>query len=116
HLLVACNAAAQLYAAAVPRLDFAEPLADAGLVPGGSKKNLRYAESWTRFAAAIRPSERQLLADAQTSGGLLIAVAPSDEARLLAELERRGAPARARVGELVAGNAGTIEVVASPGR
>jgi selenide,water dikinase len=112
HLLLACNTAAQLFADAVPRLDFAETLAIEGLVPGGSKKNLAYADAWTHFDPAVRDVERQLLADAQTSGGLLIAVAPQDEARLLAELETVGAPARAVVGELVGGEAGRIEVLA----
>jgi selenide,water dikinase len=53
---------------------------------------------------------RLLLCDAQTSGGLLLAVPPDQEARLLAELERRGTPARAGIGEVVTGGPGEIEV------
>ena len=51
-----------------------------------------------------------MLADAQTSGGLLIAVAPERAGALLDDLRRRGTPAAAEVGEIVAGD-GSIEVV-----
>jgi selenide,water dikinase len=54
---------------------------------------------------------RILLCDAQTSGGLLVAVPPGGERTMLAELERRGAPARAVIGEVVEGPPGRIEVV-----
>ena len=80
-------------------------------MPGGSKRNLRYVEPVTRFDPAIGEVERLVLADAQTSGGLLLAVAPENEAALLAELARRGTPAHATVGEIIPGEAGHIEVV-----
>ena len=51
-----------------------------------------------------------MLADAQTSGGLLLAVSPANEATLLAALEAHGTPARAVIGEMVAGEAGHIDV------
>jgi selenide,water dikinase len=50
------------------------------------------------------------LCDAQTSGGLLLAVPAAAETRLLAELERRGTLARAVIGELMPGSPGEIEV------
>ena len=53
-----------------------------------------------------------LVADAQTSGGLLIAVPPDLEPSLIIELERNHAPARAGIGELVPGEPGSIEVTA----
>ena len=65
----------------------------------------------TRFAAGVDQAERLLLADAQTSGGLLFAVPPELVARAVAELEERATPACAVVGELREGPAGEIEVV-----
>jgi selenophosphate synthase len=50
-----------------------------------------------------------ILSDAQTSGGLLIAVPPDLESDLIGELERNDAPARAAIGELVPGEPGSIE-------
>ena len=115
HVALASRCAARLFADAVPTFDAARASAEAGLVPGGSKRNLQYVEPVTRFDPAIREIERLVLADAQTSGGLLLAVPPENEAALLAELASRGTPARATVGEIISGEAGHIEVVAGGG-
>jgi len=50
-------------------------------VPGGTKRNLEYVEPWTEFEATLQPWQRLLLADAQTSGGLLLAVQPGEVSR-----------------------------------
>ena len=50
-----------------------EAVADAGHVPGGTKRNARSVEAHTDFGITP-PVMRTLLADAQTSGGLLLAV------------------------------------------
>jgi selenide,water dikinase len=51
-----------------------------------------------------------VLFDAQTSGGLLIAVDPANEATLVEDLRRRGTPASAVIGRTVAGEPGRISV------
>jgi len=111
HLVLGSGCAARLFAAAVPLLGFVPPLIEEGLVPGGTRKNLSYVSPTTHFAEGVRPEERLLLADAQTSGGLLLSVAPDREAALLEALEREGTPVRAVVGEVIEGEAGRIEVV-----
>ena len=58
----------------------------------------------------IAEVDRLILSDAQTSGGLLIAVPPDRESDLIGELERNDAPAGAVIGELVPGEPGSIEV------
>jgi selenide,water dikinase len=110
HLLLGSGTAARIRADAVPRFEFARRLADQGLVPGGSKRNLAYAETHVRWDRALGEVERLVLCDAQTSGGLLLAVPPDGETRLLQELERHGTPARAVIGEVVSGKAGDIDV------
>jgi selenide,water dikinase len=112
HLLLGAKLAARVRAAALPLLPFARRLAGEGILPGGSKRNLAAAEAYATFAPGVDPALRMLACDAQTSGGLLLAVPPASLARLLAELERRGSLAYAEIGELHAGDAGTIEVVA----
>lgn len=112
HLLLGAKAAARVRAAAVPVLDFVRPLAAEGLVPGGSKSNLAYVEPYCRWDPAIDQTDRLVLADAQTSGGLLIAVPPKNVDVLLRELERHGTLARAIVGEVVAGEAGHAYLLA----
>ncbi len=112
HLLLASGLAARISADAVPLFDFVRALAAEGVLPGGTKRNLAYVEPHVDWASTLAESERLVLCDAQTSGGLLIAVPPKGEGTLLAELEKRGASARAVIGELVAGEPGRIEVSA----
>jgi len=73
HLLKLCRASgvgAEIEAGAVPYLDGARESLAAGCVPGGSRRNL----DWVRphLDASVDEDELVLLADAQTSGGLLV--------------------------------------------
>jgi selenide,water dikinase len=110
HLLLGSGLAARVSAASVPLLPLARELAAADFVPGGSRGNLDYVTPHTRFDASLSGVERLLLADAQTSGGLLIAVSPTRVEQLCEELAKAGTLAQAVVGEVVAGPAGTIDV------
>jgi selenide,water dikinase len=101
--------AAVVEAAAVPLLDGALELVESGCVPGGTRANLEFVAESVRWSETIGESLRVLLCDAQTSGGLLISVAPSDAAGLLNALRAEG-HAAADVGQLVSGVAGAIEV------
>ena len=49
-------------------------LANEGFIPGGSKRNLSYANKFADFSDSITKIERLMIADAQTSGGLLISL------------------------------------------
>ncbi len=75
-------------------------LAAQGLCPGGSKRNLTYASKNTTFSADLTEADRLLMADAQTSGGLLIAVPPAHADTLLLALARHGVETRAIIGEI----------------
>jgi selenide,water dikinase len=112
QLVLAAGAGARLAAGAVPSFDCVRGLAEAGLIPGGSRRNLEDVAPSTSFDASLEEIERLILSDAQTSGGLLIAVAPERETALLAELERNATLARAVVGEVIEAEAGRLEVVA----
>jgi selenide,water dikinase len=100
---------AALDAAAVPRLPRAFELAEQGCVPGGSRRNLTFIEPVTAWVGTFTETEKLLLADAQTSGGLLITVAPGEAGDLADELGAEG-HAAAVIGELTGGPAGRIEV------
>ena len=86
-------------AADVPLLPGVRDLATKGVVPGGSKANLEWVRPHVRFAAAVDPAWQQVLADAQTNGGLLAAVDPELTPRVLTLLHDVGVPA-AHVGEV----------------
>ena len=80
-------------------------LAARGLVPGGSRRNLAWASERLEPGAADELSVL-LLADAQTSGGLLFGAAPERAAAAAAMLEAQGHPA-AVIGRAVAGSGTT---------
>jgi selenide,water dikinase len=102
---------ARLESARVPWFDRVLELAALDVCPGGSKRNLAYAAPNTAFAPELPLHVQLLLADAQTSGGLLLSVSPGREAALLSSLERRGVGVRAVIGRIVeAGSPGRIEV------
>jgi selenide, water dikinase len=107
RMLAASGAAAELDAGAVPLLDRRVlELARTNVVPSGSKRNLAYVRATTDFGALPEP-ERLVLADAQTSGGLLIAA--TDGAALETALTARAVPF-ASIGAVVAGSPGAISV------
>jgi len=110
RMLLASGVSAEVRAASVPLLEGAAELAAAGHVPGGSNRNaadLRDAVTWT---ASPEPPTRTLLTDAQTSGGLLMCVAPGAADALLGALSD-AAPAAAVIGRVTAGAAGSISVL-----
>jgi selenide,water dikinase len=100
---------ARLSAAAIPRLASVESLLKRGVFPGGAERNQAAVESYTTWGADVSPETRLLLADPQTSGGLLIAVAPERADALEHALHAHGTPVAARIGEIVAGD--ELEVV-----
>ena len=112
NLVMGSGLSARIQAASVPMFAATRRLASEGLVPGGSKNNLRYIEATTKFAESVSQDDRLILADAQTSGGLVIAVRPENERQLLEQLEENGVETRAVIGEVVDGQAGHIEVLA----
>lgn len=96
---------AEIDASAPALLPGVEALARAGVRTGASARN------WTSYGGEIQGADalpdwtRDLMCDPQTSGGLLVAVAP-DQAQAALDLVRsRGFPAAARVGRLVDGPA-----------
>src|SRR5205085_234176 len=69
---------ARVEAEAVPVLDDAWEFVRQDVVPGGTRRNLTSVEAVVDWSERLTEHHRLVLADAQTSGGLLIAVAPSE--------------------------------------
>jgi selenide, water dikinase len=98
HLLTLCRASgvdAEIESSAVPYLDGARRSLADGFVPGGSRRNL----AWVRphLDAGVGDDELLLLADAQTSGGLLVAGELPGHPVVGRLLARGGSAARIRV-------------------
>jgi selenide,water dikinase len=91
---------AEIDSATVPLFDEVIGLAR-DCSPGGTKTNLEQAlASGARFENGVSEELRLALCDAQTSGGLLIAVSEDRTERLLDELKKRGVAAAATVGRM----------------
>ncbi|MBI1921027.1 MAG: selenide, water dikinase SelD [Geobacter sp.] len=87
--------------AQVPVLEETWALVRQGIAPGGSRRNLEFLRDRIDAAPGIGEDELLVLADAQTSGGLLIAVPASNSRRMNEELGRRNVPIAAEIGEIV---------------
>lgn len=87
-------------------------LAREDCIPGGTRKNYTFLqeEEALRWDPGIDETTRLVVADAQTSGGLLIAVAKEKSRDLLSRLEEKKTPAAALIGETVEDPAGCIRV------
>jgi selenide, water dikinase len=107
ELASASGVAVELWAEEVPTIEGVAELLRVGLAPSGTARNLEAAAvEWAGTDVAVR----ELLADPQSSGGLLLCVPPAEVAAVLADLRARGCPAAAAVGRLRPGVPGTVTV------
>lgn len=67
----------------LPLLNRTREFADMGIIPEGGHKNLNYYNSFLQSALPEHDSMRLILADPQTSGGLLIAATPEHSQQIL---------------------------------
>jgi selenium donor protein len=100
---------AELSFSDIPVLDEAFALAREGVLPGGSKRNIESMEELVDMDG-LDLAERAVLFDAQTSGGLLLAVSEARLDALIDALARRGVRA-AHIGRVTEGD-GRIRVKA----
>ena len=117
HLGEMCDAsgvAAEVRMSAVPVMEAVWPLVEGGCVPGGSRRNLQYVSNHCHFDVRLSEAERLVLADAQTSGGLLIAV-PEDRCESLVQALQAGEVAEsALIGRVLAAQPGRARMTVSP--
>jgi selenide,water dikinase len=109
ELLAASGIAATVDARSVPVIDGVRDLITRGMVAGGTQRNHAFLSEFVDWNG-LALDEQLLLADAQTSGGLLLAVAPDAADALVRSLTARGSLAAAVVAETHAGAPGTIQI------
>ncbi|OGW76115.1 MAG: selenide, water dikinase SelD [Nitrospirae bacterium RIFOXYB2_FULL_43_5] len=88
EVLSASKCRAQIYSGRVPYFEGAIRLADAGVVPGGTKTNIKNYEPYVTWGKGVPEVEKILMNDAQTSGGLLIFVPSEKKDKLINALEK----------------------------
>jgi selenide,water dikinase len=110
EMALGSGVAVRVQASAVPLLPDALALATQGIVPGGTIRNWESLAERVRWHGALAEPLQLTLCDAQTSGGMLIAVGADRAAQLAAALTARGALA-AEIGEVTGYDArGPIDV------
>jgi selenide,water dikinase len=102
EMITAGSVGAEVTAGSVPLIDGVVGLAEQGMLPGGSKRNMASVASTVDFGDVGSPLA-EILSDAQTSGGLLIAVHPDRLDFLLGALEAEQTEAAAVIGSVVLG-------------
>ena len=100
-----------LWASRAPLIEGVEELAKMGLVPAGSHSNRSYCSKMVEVQEGVAPHLVNILADAQTSGGILMAVPPQKEETVVRELEERNVLA-AVVGRVEGPGEGRIRIKA----
>jgi selenide, water dikinase len=115
HLaLRASGVSATVEADLVPLLPGTMQLAERGVVPAGTRSNHRFVAPSVDWGD-VRNAEQLVLSDAQTSGGLLIAVPGRRAEALRVALEGRGLLA-AEIGSVEQGAPGAMRVQGRIGR
>jgi selenide,water dikinase len=108
HLLEVCrgaNLGATVEASALPVMPAAIPFAKQGIGPGAIARNLASCGDDVLFADGVEEWQRSVMADAQTSGGLLVACSPETADTVLAAFRDGGFADAAVIGRMHAGSA-----------
>ncbi|GAA6130169.1 selenide, water dikinase SelD [Halopseudomonas sabulinigri] len=99
---------AQIHADCIPRIASVDYYLAQGCIPGGTLRNF---DSYGHKLGPLSDAQQQLLCDPQTSGGLLVAVAPAAVSEFLLAAREEGLELQA-IGECVAADGGPwVEVI-----
>jgi len=90
-----------LNSSAIPIIDQVKELCEQNVVPGGSKRNMEYLEDKVSYDKSISRTIKQILCDAQTSGGLLIAIDKKDANEYLKEIKQLSFGYASIIGEII---------------
>jgi selenide,water dikinase len=102
EVLTASKRSARLHARQVPVFEEARSMAELGMVPGGTRANQKSYDPFVEWSPDVSATDRVLMNDAQTSGGLLIFTPRGKMERLIAALQQENILA-AHIGDLLDG-------------
>ena len=114
HLSEICKASkvtAEIDYNLLPLLPGTLELANDGIIPGGTKRNLSYAESFTQFQEDRTDIEKLITSDAQTSGGLLISISPEKTESFLQLFNEQSSIKAQKIGKITEQREKTIFVI-----
>jgi selenide,water dikinase len=111
EMMEASGTTAEFRAESVPLLSQARRLAERGVAPGGSRQNVRNLGPRAERSAGVSDADFLLLCDAQTSGGLLVALPAAQGEAYAAACRTRGAARAAIVGRVLEREGKPLRVV-----
>jgi selenide,water dikinase len=111
EMVSASGVGARVYLSKVPVLPPTWGLVEQKAIPGGSQNNHRFLSDYVIWEDGISEQAQLILCDAQTSGGLLIAVASDKAEMLVAKLREYQTPAAAIIGEITEGPVDRMHVL-----
>lgn len=111
ELTLASQVQAEVYANEVPVLEAAKELVIGKVIPGGTLNNREFVADVVQWNAKVPKFLQTLLCDAQTSGGLLIAINEKQSDELLAKLEKNHVDSAAMIGRITGSGNGTVTVL-----
>ena len=104
HLLELCEASgisAKIDYHALTFLPSVKELAGQGIVPGGTRRNLKFVKDKVQFGEHLTDIDKLLLADAQTSGGLLISLSAENAEKYISKFNKLSELKAKIIGEIV---------------
>ena len=101
---------AEIVADHVPTIEGTWEYAGANLIPGGTRDNLSYLSDHLVWQGNISETQKLILCDAQTSGGMLFAVAPEDEKNILQAMKAAGIESASTIGRFTHKDKGSITI------
>ncbi len=108
NMTTASGVMAEVWFDEVPFLAAARTYVEQGLAPGGTHGNRRFLASWVDYDPELSDNDQLLLCDAQTSGGLLAALARASVPAVLQALHAQGLARSKVIGIMRAGEPGRI--------
>jgi selenide,water dikinase len=110
NVVTASKVGARIFFDRVPVLPAAVEYVRAGISPGGTHANHKFLADWVSYDHDLTKEEKLILCDAQTSGGLLAAVAPDQAEAVVSSLRARGIVEAVVIGKIESANPGRIAV------
>jgi selenide,water dikinase len=116
QMVLESHVTAELWADRMPLFPGVLDYAAQGMFSGANERNSEYSQACTVFDPGINEAMKAVFFDAQTSGGLLMALPHQEAETALRELQGAGLTASAIVGRITDSSEGRIHILKSPGQ
>lgn len=114
RMAIESHVTAEIWFDALPLLPDVLAYAAEGIYSGANERNASFAAKYAQVAQDVSEAERAVLYDAQTSGGLLMALPENKAVKLVAELHAEGLAQAAIVGRVAEPSSGGVRISRAP--